>query len=318
MLDRCCQVGGTPSSLRAEAAALHLLLSHAPPDQRLTVLIDSLGLLQTLQRWGRLDFSPHPEVQKHFDVILPILHLLSRRTEPTTFVKVKSHSGIPLNDKADEMADQGSSNPEIAFPPILHGTSIALFTKDGAPIPNLLKHAKEAYNLTLCSQLRNKDGIMSRGFLQPERNQAMLARAKRHMTAKEKRRLLQCLGGVFPCNAWLHRIKMVPSPDCPICGLTDHFSHRVLSCIAVSEAITAAHNKAWSTLYNLLVSHLPQSWEHWYDKVVSTIDIPCASHSHLKPDAILRHKLSKSIYIASRLNRIEASHLINCWASWIV
>jgi hypothetical protein len=117
------------------------------------------------------------------------------------------------------------------------------------------------------------------------------------MTAKEKRRLLQCLGGVFPCNAWLHRIKMVPSPDCPICGLTDHFSHRVLSCIAVSEAITAAHNKAWSTLYNLLVSHLPQSWEHWYDKVVSTIDIPCASHSHLKPDAILRHKLSNSIYI---------------------
>ena len=111
MQNCCASVGGPPSSLRAEAAALYLLLLETPPSCQLTVLMDSLGLLQTLQRWGRLDFSPLPEVQKHLDIICPILELLAARTATTTFVRVKSHSGVPLNEAADVLADMETESP---------------------------------------------------------------------------------------------------------------------------------------------------------------------------------------------------------------
>jgi hypothetical protein len=155
------------------------------------------------------------------------------------------------------MADMGTEALETVFPPNIPGTQLHFFTKAGIAIATLLQQLKRSYNESLVHSLREKDGIMSRGFLHPDRNQDMLARAKRLMTPTERRRLLQCLGGVFPCNAWLHRINIASSPLCPLCGHTDHYSHRVLTCCAVSDAITAAHNKAWTTLYDLLTSHLP-------------------------------------------------------------
>ena len=290
-------VGGDLSSLRSEAAALYLLLQETPPELALTVLMDSLGLLQTLQRWGRLDFAPKPEVQKHFDIILPILELLNQRTALTTLVKVKSHAGVPLNEAADALAELGNADPSLICSPEDTTHRLRPLTLEGDPIANLATHLRKHYSDSTKARLTALDGIMSRGFLEPCRGQKFLGKALKAMPSKEKRRLLRTLGGVFPCNHWLARINVVSSPDCPLCGKLDHFSHRVLTCGAVPDAITAAHNTVWAALFKTLCSHLDLTWTKIYDTVVNRTDIPCVEHSHLKPDGILSQESTKTLYV---------------------
>jgi hypothetical protein len=97
-------VGGPLSSLRPEAAAVHEVVSIVPDDSPLLIFIDCLVLLVILARWGQEDFWPDPEDIKHFDIIVPCIQLLRKRTAVTKFVKVKSHSGILLNERADDLA----------------------------------------------------------------------------------------------------------------------------------------------------------------------------------------------------------------------
>jgi ribonuclease HI len=161
MVDECVRVGGKMSSLRSEAAALHLLLQRVPPDMILTVLMDSLGLLQTLQKWGRFNFTPAPGTQLHFDIIYPILVLLHTRTAHTLFVKVKSHSGVALNEQADLLAEEGHISDAVTFDPPVCGYSLAPYTREGLPIANLRTHLREQFSLSLLSRLRKKDGFNS-------------------------------------------------------------------------------------------------------------------------------------------------------------
>ena len=78
----------------------------------LLIFIDCLVLLVVLARWGQEDFWPDPEDIKHFDIIAPCIQLLRKRTAVTKFVKVKSHSGILHNERADDLAGQGCDGEE--------------------------------------------------------------------------------------------------------------------------------------------------------------------------------------------------------------
>ena len=220
--DCCAAVGGPSSSLQAETAVLYLLLLETPPSLRLTVLMDSLGLLQTLQRWGRLDFSPRPEIQKHYDIIFQILELLAESTATTTLVKVKSHSGVPLNEAANVLADAGTESLEILCEPDRAGTRLHAFTASGDPVPNLNTFLKEGRHSSLRAAICAKDGFLSKGYLAPLRGHRFLEKAKRKIKSFEKRRLLQALGGVYPSNHWRCRIGIITCPNCPLCGSVDH------------------------------------------------------------------------------------------------
>jgi hypothetical protein len=90
---------------------------------------------------------------------------------------------------------------------------------------------------------------------------------------------------------------MISSSDCALCGRVDHFSHRVLTCEIMSDAITAAHNTAWSALYTKIISHFSDRWDKWYDEIVSKTTVPCESLTELKPDAILHNKDTKQIFV---------------------
>ena len=50
---------------------------------------------------------PDPEDIKHFNVIGSCLQKLRKMTGRTRLVKVKSHSGLLMNDRADALAEQG-------------------------------------------------------------------------------------------------------------------------------------------------------------------------------------------------------------------
>eukprot|EP00961_Rhodomonas_salina_P200533 2705220-Rhodomonas_salina.2 len=84
----CCAVGGDLSSLRAEAVALDLLLDNTASDRTLVALTDSLSLMQTLE---------------------------GARQSPTILVKLKAHSGIPLNEAAYRKADRGCASSKVRF-----------------------------------------------------------------------------------------------------------------------------------------------------------------------------------------------------------
>jgi ribonuclease HI len=120
-------VGGPLASSRAEAVGLlyflHWLLDH-PGSARVTVFIDSLGLLQILSQWGRADFWPGPKDIIHFDVLLPLLQTLRKCSVELVLIKVKSHAGCYHNEMADECAGIGcaSDDPPLCPGPHKYGT----------------------------------------------------------------------------------------------------------------------------------------------------------------------------------------------------
>jgi ribonuclease HI len=121
-------VGGPLAPLRAEAASLFQLLRRVrerfPSHVNLLVFIDCLVLLDILLKWGRSDFQPQPRDIVHFDVLVPLLSELRSWPGTVVLMKVKSHAGCLLNERADALADLGAlSEEEQIFPgPSKYGT----------------------------------------------------------------------------------------------------------------------------------------------------------------------------------------------------
>jgi hypothetical protein len=127
------------------------------PQAPLLVLVDSLVLLDILQHWGRVNFNPRPKDIVHF-AILPLLNAQRQWQYPVRLVKVKSHTGCLLNERADELAERCYSDDaqEVCLAPQKHGSTwlkaqlhlrrLAAqcqkqLPRDSAPNRNLLKKA---------------------------------------------------------------------------------------------------------------------------------------------------------------------------------
>ena len=121
-------VGGPYSPLRAEAVsllqALRTIRIQLPEQTTLLLFVDCLVLLNILMKWGKSEFQPHPRDIAQFDVLLPLLTELRTWPGVVVLMKIKSHAGCLLNERADELADQGLKSPvEKLFPgPSKYGT----------------------------------------------------------------------------------------------------------------------------------------------------------------------------------------------------
>ncbi len=110
------RVGGPLASARAEAAGLLQLLRDVRQrysnQDHLLIFVDCLVVLDIIWKWGR---NPSPKEVVHFAVIYPLLQELRQWLGRVTLVKVKSHTGCLLNQRADELAELGrqAENPEI-------------------------------------------------------------------------------------------------------------------------------------------------------------------------------------------------------------
>jgi hypothetical protein len=98
------RVGGPLASARVEAASLLQLLRDVlqrfGSQVHLLIFVDCLVILDILRKWGRSDFHPSHKEIVHFAVIHPLLHELRQRSGNLTLVKVKSHAGCLLNERA--------------------------------------------------------------------------------------------------------------------------------------------------------------------------------------------------------------------------
>jgi ribonuclease HI len=122
------RVGGPLASARAEAASLLQLLRDVrqrySSGVHLLIFVDCLIILDIIRKWGHSDFHPSPREIVHVAVIYLLLQELRKWIGKVTLVKVKSHTGCLLNERADELAElrRQAEAPEICPRPQKYGS----------------------------------------------------------------------------------------------------------------------------------------------------------------------------------------------------
>jgi ribonuclease HI len=272
-------VGGPLASLRAEGASLlHFVHKAAEKYGRhihLLVFIDCLILLDILHKWGRSNFHPRPKDIAHFDVILPLLHELRQWHGRVALVKVKSHTGCLLNERADECAELGyTSDHDILCPgPDKYGSlwlrirpNVRDLTKDHrqqlqsdrAPNKRILEKVIAANNLRA---VKLRGTIFAKDILHCDDGETILRIVSRCSDA-EYRTWLKTVTGIYPVQSYLCRIGKADSNICPHCdqGVPETFTHFVSVCPKFHDARTAAHNQVRSVISAFLHKHRQPGW----------------------------------------------------------
>jgi len=279
-------VGGPLSPLRAEAAALDGLLQETPDTTPLLVLIDCLVLLWILSRWGSLDFWPDPEDIPHLDIIGSCLQRLRLRVAPTRLVKVKGHSGLLLNVRADALADLGRLSEEVRWPgprklSYLQLRARAHLQKQDASFPadsvadkKLITRAVEDTEFA-AAQL--KQTRFSRCFLQDIQNCGPVLKAVSSLPDSELRVWMKAASDSYPTMSLLHKIqpRKYPSPNCQFCsqGVPETLGHFTSSCPHFHDAYTAAHDRAWSVIRKMVEKFAPPCWKFYHERPMGSLGL---------------------------------------------
>ena len=276
---RSFPVGGPLSSLLPEAAALHEVVSVVPDDSPLLIFVDCLVLLVILARWGQEDFWPDPEDIKHFDIVAPSLQLLRKRTAVTKLVKIKSHSGILLNERADELAELGCNCDEVPrWPGPLKLDPLCLCARSYiresfAPFPDsnvadkvLVRKAVEGVERA-ASVLRGS--VFAKGLLQDPTNCKTILEAIHSQSVSTIKLWMQAVADQYPTMARMHKLfpAKYRSPNCPWCGtnVPETLSHFASVCVAFHHARTAAHNQVWQIVTQELKRASPPGWQYFIE-----------------------------------------------------
>ena len=274
------RVGGPLATTRAEAASLlQLLLDVRASDNHnvnLLVFVDCLVVLDILSKWGRNDFYPEPKEIVHFDVICPLLHVLRHWTGNVTLVKIKSHTGCLMNERADELAELGrkTEGPEICPGPQKYG-SFWLRTRQavrelaessGKPLPrdsapnrsllektaasNTLRAVKKRSTVFVTDLLHHKEG-------------ATVSKIIQRCAPAEYRIWLKCMTGTYPVQTYLNRIGVAKSPICLHCpeAVPESLTHFACVCPKFREARTSAHNQVRDVITSFLRKHVGPAWK---------------------------------------------------------
>jgi len=275
-------VGGPLATLRSEAAALEALMAWAADDVPLLVFVDCLALLAILARWGQEDFWPDNTEIKHFDIIESCLHRLRSRRAATLLVKVKSHSGILMNERADALADLGcSSEDEPRWPAHWKLDPLRLSPRDSirtayAPFPDrrvcdkqLVRRASEGVEKATALA---RGTIFAKEMLQDPANCAPILAAIPSQPDSTVRLWIQVVCGLYPTMARLHRVfpAKFHSANCQWCGanVPETLCHFVSVCSKFHHARTAAHNRAWQTIVKDLKRSVLPGWQFFIETTI--------------------------------------------------
>jgi ribonuclease HI len=94
------QIRNNPSSTRAELAAILLAIAITPPKKKVKIYTDSANVITAMSKNSR------KEEQKGSNIIIKSLieQVTKEKNLEIEVIKVKAHSGIPGNEKADKLA----------------------------------------------------------------------------------------------------------------------------------------------------------------------------------------------------------------------
>jgi ribonuclease HI len=119
-------VAGDPSSTTAELVALRLAVEHCPRNGRdLIILTDSHNAITELEHCRRTVFRrpKTPRESLHpLQSLVTAINDLTENGQEVNILKVRAHSGHPLNERADEIAAQAAAHldPPLYQSPTLH------------------------------------------------------------------------------------------------------------------------------------------------------------------------------------------------------
>ena len=106
--DKLVGISGNGSSTATEMVGLSAAVNASPGDLGLTILTDSLTTLRNLQRRQCRDFArldPNPQLTSKLNSLVALLNAKADTAPDILLVKVKGHSGDPLNERADWLAN---------------------------------------------------------------------------------------------------------------------------------------------------------------------------------------------------------------------
>ena len=231
-----------------------------------------------------LDLYRHPARQ----LLLHVVMLINKRSEAgstTSFMKVRAHSGEPLNEGADMLAAEAAESDP--------GRAIAL-DQDPEAVYFLYREAwvewdarvrenvvQRAAGRCINRILKPKCGragveaspptlpLTAAWMLRPDQGRSTLGEVLGEMKiSPAKKQVLQSMAGAFPCNAVLHKWGIVPSAACALCGHpAETQSHIQCLCPALSEARIRAHHNIAQRLWK----GIAESTKKWTITVEQTV-----------------------------------------------
>ena len=270
------EVHGPPKSIVPELSGLAEAADRAPMGEDLTILTDSKSALLMLKGMQRQDFPVFLHRRSERRLLERTVRALNRRASAgvyTHLVKVKAHSGEPLNTTADLLASQAAGQDLTQHFLDPHTVYFYLHERLVAWGPRLRKHlcavaATWQYNC-LRDKKVSRDSISAdadpvqlsgartmnwtESWLACEgMGRSLLGTALQHMeTGSAKRRILQTIAGTYPGRALLHRWGRAESPQCPLCDAqAESLCHIQCLCPRLEGARTAAHHQVARCLWS--------------------------------------------------------------------
>ena len=287
-------VSGEVSTTTVELSGLALQVKATPLDIPLTILSDSLTSLVALINTRRRDFSMrlrrHPQRQQLEDLIGP----LNQRTAQTLLVKIRAHTGEPLNEAADEEAGRAanlsqethpSPNPALCYfsdgeggPPKLWSSRLAIALSERIASRDLDTWRK---TLTSLDDLPRYSGKLPKGAMNRTETflnrkdccRDLLGASIRSMgKSPTARRLLQALGNTYPVQSKLHQWRQTPSPACRLCHCTSEtLCHSQCVCPKLARARRSAHHHGWTAVIAGISKNTTNDWSFHTEMTASTL-----------------------------------------------
>lgn len=208
---------GVPSSnydgeIAAIKAAASQLTQISPP-LKTVFLVDSQAAIMNLTR------NLETECQKTIECRKLLQHLAEKGWQ-LKLQWIPSHVGIPGNEKADELAKQGTELPQPVCPPSLHSSKLQI----NAAIANWVRQ-----HLSRESEGKKWESLITNGPI-PDLPRAIAVAAFRLRTGHDY------------LAAHLNRIQVLPSPACQLCGEGTMNAEHLGTCPELDHTIMDADN----------------------------------------------------------------------------
>jgi ribonuclease HI len=321
--DQCVCVHGHVSTLVAEGAAAATLLAMVPKDKPLVIFTDSANIMYAMQHCSRKerwrDFATHPDVELLTELALQ----QAGRTALTIWVKIKSHTSVELNERADRLATEAPFAEESTskkFDQQEDSNLIQFYKKgDSGPVQATAQELKEHF-----LQIRSRKVLdQAVRIFESDRGEVVtkVTRTVQKLTAvgvgreflptvvwadkgpysvedKVVKRMLQCITNTFPTQARLHIMGKASDGTCKFCSgeVRETLFHWQSECSRFNEARTKAHNIIWSTVFEAMSSYLPKGpsgWDTFFEIPVKDIFSSMQNneeHALRRPDGVFLQK----------------------------
>jgi ribonuclease HI len=258
---------------RAELAALHVAISqygaaHKRADGTLHVATDSLGSMYGL---AKIILRPQDlQEHRHRRMLDSMAKAVQDYPGTIHLWKVKSHTGIIGNERADEVAVQVAKGEyPSTHPRAPHNYETPSNTrmqshwpykqtererpsgeivKVVTPLPDMQASLKQVAHAHAKYGSASKTGVYASSWLSiadklhHPASHTFLGSSKANTYTKKL--VLQYRWGLLPTNRYLHKIGKAPSNHCPMCGEEDGGHHVISGCRELSAAYTRRHNDA--------------------------------------------------------------------------